>query len=716
MPSTVPVKCEPGAFSWLRSQSWPPAVLMVAAVALCYWNSLSTPFLFDDAGAVVNNPTIRRLASWDVLAPPADGSTTTGRPVVNFSYALNYAISGENAWSYHALNVAIHALAALALFGIVRRTLRPSCRSLLAGDLSRSGAASRAAGAGSGSATPSPASRLLQDEPSLLAFVIALLWAVHPLQTESVVCVAQRTESLCGLFFLLTLYCFIRGVQQSAIGGNNLWLSLSFLACLLGMATKEVMVTAPLLVLLYDRTFLAGNFGAAWRLRRRFYAALAGTWLLLAWLVWRGSGARGASAGLGLGVSSWTYLLQQCEAIVLYLRLSIWPHPLVLDYGTAVVHSLAEVWWQGIVVLTLLGVTVWALIKKPRTGFLGAWFFLILAPSSSVLPLVTQTMAEHRMYLPLAAVIAFLVLGVHSRLRRPAPLFTFTFTLTLAVSLGLMTAARNRDYRDAVTIWTDTVTKYPQSARAHENLAVALLRLGHPAEADHHFARAVALQPGYVTAHYDWGAALLDQGRVQEAIAELQTAVRLAPEHADARVNLGNALVRAQRAAEAIPHYEAALQLRPAADAHYDLGLALVGSGRAGDAAEEFRAALQLDPNLPEAHYQLARLADAAGQPADAERQYAETLRLAPDHAAAHAGLGLLLARSERLEPAAGHFRAVLRLQPANADAHANLGNVLLLQGQAREAIACYENALRLRPDDARFRESLQLARESLHQ
>ena len=700
MPSTVPVKCEPGAFSWLRSQSWPPAVLLVAAVTLCYWNSLSTPFLFDDAGAVVNNPTIRRLATWDVLVPPADGSTTTGRPVVNFSYALNYAISGENAWSYHILNVVIHALAALALLGIVRRTLAESV-----------GAQTSCALAdGRSQAAPLPA------DATWLALAIALLWAVHPLQTESVVCVAQRTESLCGLFFLLTLYCFIRGGQQSAIGGSNRWLSLSLVACLLGMATKEVMVTAPLLVLLYDRTFLAGSFGVAWRQRRRYYIALAGTWLLLAWLVWRGRGARGASAGWGLGISPWTYLLQQCEAVVLYLRLSVWPHPLVLDYGTAVVHSLAEVWWQGIVVLAMLGATIWAVIRKPQIGFLGAWFFLILAPSSSVIPLVTQTMAEHRMYLPLAAVIALLVLGVRSRLRRPAPLFPFpfTFTLALAFPLGLMTAARNRDYRDAVTIWTDTVTKYPQSARAHENLAVALLRLGHPAEADHHFARAVALQPGYVTAHYDWGAALLDQGRVQEAIAELQTAVRLAPEHADAQVNLGNALVRAQRAAEAIPHYAAALRLRPAADAHYDLGLALVGSGRAGEAAGEFQAALQLDPNLPEAHYQLARLADAAGQLADAERHYTETLRLASDHAPAHVGLGLLLARSGRLEPAAGHFRAVLRLQPANADAHANLGNVLLLQGRAREAIACYENALRLRPDDARFRESLQLARESL--
>jgi tetratricopeptide (TPR) repeat protein len=711
------------------------AACLVGGVALAYWNSLHAPFLFDDAGAVVNNPTIRRLASWDVLTPPADGSTTTGRPVVNFSYALNHAISGEDVWSYHALNVAIHALAALTLLGVVRRTLTgPVLRG-------RFGAA----------AGP-------------LAFLTALLWALHPLQTESVVCIAQRTESLCGLFFLLTLYCFLRGVNcQEQLGSPSTgsghspsdsmacherrptagveWFILSILACLLGMGTKEVMVTAPLIVLLYDRTLLssrvAGGFGVAWRQRRGYYIALAGTWLLLAWLVLRSSGARGASAGFGLGISSWTYLLQQCEAIVRYLKLSVWPHPLVLDYGTGVVHSVADVWWQGIVVLALLGATIWALIRKPVAGLLGAWFFLILAPSSSVIPLVTQTMAEHRMYLPLAAVIALFVTGLYSLLRPrdfPAgptisehrsrfsqslvPSFPAALVLLLAIAaalgFGLMTVARNRDYRDAVTIWTDTVTKYPVSARAHNNLAVAFQQLGNMAEADIHFARAVALQPDYVTAHYDWGVALLDQGRVADAIAQFAAAVRLAPEHADAQVNLGNALVRAQRAVEAVPHYEAALRMRPAADAHYDLGVALVETGRAEEAAREFRAALQLNPNLPEAHYQLARLADAAGQLADAERRYTETLRLAPDHAAAHARLGLLLARSGRLAPAAEHFRAVIRLQPGDADAHANLGNVLLLQGQAREAIAQYEEALRLRPDDARTRDNLQLARESL--
>jgi tetratricopeptide (TPR) repeat protein len=675
--------------SRLSVQHWLAVTGLVVAVSLVYWNSLGAPFLFDDTGAVVHNPTIRHLASAAVLNPPSDGSTTTGRPLVNFSFAVNYALSGERVWSYHALNVAIHALAALTLMGLVRRTLRTAVLR------ERFGPA-----AGS------------------LGFVTALLWALHPLQTESVVCIAQRTESLCGLFYLLTLYGFVRGADSPPASGAVLppasgpraWFACSVISCLLGLATKEVAATAPLLVLLYDRTFLAGSFAAAWQRRWKYYSALACTWLLLAWLVLRSGGARGVAAGFGLGISWWNYLLQQCEALVLYLKLSFWPHPLVLDYGTQVAHSAADVWWQGILVLGLLAATLRALWKKPAAGFAGAWFFVILAPSSSVVPLVTQTMAEHRMYLPLAAVIALVVLAAYDRSGSRA-----TWLLAMvAVGFGFLTVARNHDYRDVVAIWSDSAAKYPLNARAHNNLAWALLPQGKTAEANAHFARAVALQPGYVSARYNWGVALLDQGRVAEAIAQFEAAVTLAPNHADAHVNLGNALMQVQRAAEAIPHYEAALRLGPGPDVHYDLGVALSETGRPAEAAGQLRTALQMNPQLPEAHYQLARLAEKAGQPAEAEQHYRDTLRLAPEHLAAHRNLGLLLAHSERLAEAAGHFQTVIQLEPGDADAHANLGNVLLLQGRTREAIARYEESLHLRPDDPRTRENLQLARESL--
>lgn len=663
---------------------WLPAVALVVAVVLAYANSLRAPFLFDDAGAVLGNATIRDLGSLAIFHPPTDGSTTTGRPVVNVSFALNYALGGENVVGYHAVNLAIHALAALTLFGLLRRT-------------PRFGSGDRA-------------------QSSLLAWFAALLWALHPLQTESVTCVAQRTESLCGLFYLLTLYGFVRAEGLPASGQpasappRRRWLGVSLLACLLGMATKEVMVSAPLVVLLYDRTFVAGSFAAAWRRRRAYYVLLGATWLLLLWLVTRAEGARGASAGFGLGVSWWTYFLKQAEALVLYLRLSLWPYPLVLDYGTAVTRSAAEVAGQGSIVLALLAATGWSLWRRPVLGFAGAWFFLILAPSSSVVPLVTQTVAEHRMYLPLAALVGLFVVLVQRRLAAHSA----WLLAACALACGAATVLRNHDYRDAVSIWADTAARCPTNPRAHNNLALTLIEAGRPAEAHDHYARAVALDPGYVSARYNWGVTLLASGRLPEAATQLEAAVRLAPLHGDAALNLGSAFVRLGRPAEAVPLFERALARRPAADAHYNLAVALAQTGRAADAAAHLHAALRLDARLPDAHYQLGRLAEQAGRPDEAERAYGQALQLDPAHLDAHRRLGLLCARAERLTPAAEHFRAVIRLAPADAAAHANLGNVLLLAGQPREAIAHYEAALRLRPDDTGVRENLRVARDAL--
>ncbi len=359
------------------------ACLIVLTTIAAFSNIFDCPFVFDSKYAIIKNTTIQQLwPIWVPLSPPNQhGETVTGRPMLNLSLAVNYAISGFDTWSYQAMNLAIHATAALLLFGILRRTM------LLPLQKSRWGAA----------AVP-------------LAFAVALLWAIHPLQTESVTYTVQRAESLVGLFYFLTLYCFIRGAESSK---RRLWHIRSALACLLGMASKEVMVSAPLVVLLYDRTFLSVSFREAWRRRRGYYLALGGTWLLLAALV-AAAGNRGGSAGLNSGVPWWPYLCTQFGAIVHYLRLCAWPYPLVMDYGPVLAKQASEIVPYA-VVLALLGLaTLAALWRWPKIGFLGAWFFLILAPTSSVVPVATQTIAEHRMYLPLAAVLTAVALAAYS--------------------------------------------------------------------------------------------------------------------------------------------------------------------------------------------------------------------------------------------------------------------------------------------------------------
>lgn len=629
-----------------RWPAWAPWLLAVLVIGL-YAPTLSFPYVFDDAEAVVNNASLRHWRT--AFAPPPDGGTTTGRPLLNASFALTQWLGRGAPWAHRLGNVLLHAAAAGMLFAVGRRTL--------------------ALAAGADRANPGAAA------PAALA--LALVWAVHPLQTESVTGIAQRSEVLCGVLLLAVLLAFLRGVAAEAPGASRRWLGVSVGACAAGMAAKEVMAVAPLLVLLHDRTFVAGSFAAAWRARRGYYLALAATWLVLAGLLAAGGGTRGVSAGLGLGVSPWHYLLTQAGALVHYDRLVFWPHPLVVDYGTGVVTAWTDVGWQSLVVVAALAGTGWALVRRPRIGFLGAWFFLLLAPSSSVIPLVAQTVAEHRMYLPLAAVLAAAGLAAGrwggARLAGPG-------LVVVTAAAATLTVMRNEDYRTPLALWMRTVADYPENPRAHLNLGVEQQRAGRPAEALMCFEAALARRPDYVAAWYGAGSVLLELGRVDEAVVRLREAVRLGPAHADAQLALGNALVRAGEAVAALPHYVEAARLRPAADVSFNLGLALESLGRRAEAEAAWREAVRQDPGL----------------------------------VVAHRRLGLQAARAGRLAEAGEHFAAIVRVEPADAEALANLGNVRLLQGRAAEAVGLYEQVLRLRPGDARVLENLAVARQAL--
>jgi tetratricopeptide (TPR) repeat protein len=237
----------------------------------------------------------------------------------------------------------------------------------------------------------------------------------------------------------------------------------------------------------------------------------------------------------------------------------VWPYPLVVDYGTDVVTSASDVLPQALFLLSLVAGTLVALRRRPVAGFVGCWFFVLLAPSSSVIPLVGQTVAEHRMYLPLVSVIVLIVVGVHSLAGRAGPIIY----LLLATTLGVMTLLRNTDYRSELSIWQDTVTHRPDNPRAQYNLGLTLAREGRDAEAINHYEEALRLQPNYPKVRNNLGIALANSGRISEAIANFTELLRLDPNDADAHNNLGSALAQSGRMADAIEHFQAALRLQP---------------------------------------------------------------------------------------------------------------------------------------------------------
>ncbi len=620
------------------------AALLIAAAGLAWAGSFHGAFVLDDMPAITENPTIRHFGT--AFSPPADGQTVSGRPLVNLSFALNWAIGGESVTGYHALNLAIHVLAGLVMFGLARRTLL----------------------------SPTLATRFT-SRATPLAGAIAACWMLHPLQTESVTYISQRAESLAGLWLLFTLYAAARGAachplnDQRPQGAAAWWNIIAVGACLLGMASKEIMFAAPILVLLHDRAFFAGTFRGALRGRPWLYGGLASTWLLLGWLVWH-TGNRGSTAGFGLGISPWHYLLTQCGAIVQYLRLVVWPAPLVLDYGFATVGSPTAVWWQGLTLLGLFVAALCALARCPPWGFLGAWFFLLLAPSSSILPVATQTIAEHRMYLPLAAVIAAGVIGWWSATER----HIWLGTAAVCAALGTLTAARNASYHSAIAIWQDTVAKRPGNARAFGELANALLHAKRIDDALAAYETALRLLPNFPKAHHNYAGALANAGRLDEAAAQYKLAIAQQPSLAEAQYGLGNVRREQGRLADALAGYEAAIRLRPDfAFAHNNAANLLANLGRTDEALQHFAAAARAQPDFPDAEYNWGNLLARTGRLADAVPHYEAALRLAPDFVAAHENFGVTLVNLGRVTDGIRELETAQRLAPERGSIRAAL-------------------------------------------
>ncbi len=528
------------------------AAMILAAGAWAYAPSYGGVFVLDDTRAIVQNPTIRALWPPSIPLSPPSETTVAARPLANLSFAVSYAFGpaavaeaagtvgpagapiAMETTAFHAGNLLIHLAAALALFGVVRRTLE-----------------SPRLPATVGVAAP------------WLALTIAIIWVVHPLQTAAVTYVVQRVESLMGLFYLLTLYCAIRAAGDSS---RCLWTGTAIVCCACGMATKEVMVTAPIVVALWDRLFGVPGPSGTGRARWPLLAGLAATWLVLGILVF--SEHRESSVSLAPAVV-WSYLLTQAGVVLHYLRLAFVPAPLCLMYDWPLATSIGTVAWQSALLIALGVVTAVAVVRRQPAGFLGAWFFLILAPSSSVLPIVTEVTAEHRMYLPLAAVIAAVVTGAfllggrvlgHSKAARAVWVVA---VIIVAGSLGVETRARNRVYWSADGLWQDTVDKRPTDVRSRVGYADMLSSAGRLAEAEAQLRAAVELAPRDALASENLGSVLAQQHKLDAAIPYFKAALAVHPDHFQAHRSLAGIYAIQRQDRLAVQHYEQTLAALP---------------------------------------------------------------------------------------------------------------------------------------------------------
>jgi protein O-mannosyl-transferase len=567
------------------------AAAIVFIGGLVYSNSFAGRFIFDDR-TILEDASIRQLwPPWTAMFSP----NNVARPVIGLTFAINYQISGLEVWSYHLLNLLIHLLAALALFGIVRRAL------LSERMRQRFGTAA-----------------------TVLAASVALVWAVHPLQTQSVTYIVQRGESLMGLMYLATLYAVIRAAQST----SKRWIVAAVVACAVGMATKPVMATAPIIALLFDVIFISGSLKTSLRRRWALYATLGSTWIILAATI---AAPTPADWSVGFKMKSLMpleYLQTQFGVITHYLRLALWPDALVLDYAWPVARTASAIIPFAAIIISLIAATLWALVRRPAVGFLGAWFFLILAPTSSLMP-IADLAFEHRMYLPLAAVVALCIIGAYrighefiarftqsAAQRKQIGQFVGAGALAVIVAaLASSTFLRNTYYQSEIVMWADIVKKRPANARAHNNLGMFLAERGQYAEALAHFDEACRLNPDDALAKNNLALTLANQGRVSEAIPLYLDALQRKPDYTDAHFNLGRALVAQGDLEAAKAHFIDTVKLDPTyGEAYFGWAMALKKQGRAAEAVEPLSRAIELRPNWAEALNELSLILAAQAE------------------------------------------------------------------------------------------------------
>lgn len=562
---------------------------LVSIVLLAFSNSFKGEFFFDDSTAILGNPYITHI--WPLSdafsAPPR--TTNSGRPIACFSLALNYQFAGYQVAGYRAFNVLVHLGCSLLLFGLSRRALT----ALTTGRL-------KSAAIG-------------------IAVSIAALWALHPLNTVLVNYISQRCELLSNFFILLTLYCSARAFESPR---RLPWFIAASLACALGVGSKEVAVVAPLLVLLFERAFYRNSYASVVRTSWPLYIGLSISWILGAALI-----AQGATAD-GAGYSKWgpwIYLVSQTESILLYLKLIAWPFVLCFDYGLPPAPGFSAAWTSFSIVVLLGAATVWAVLFRPALGFCLASFFLLLAPSSSVVPL-PDIAVEYRVCLAMAGILAAAVVGAHegllkANLSRTAP----ALLCILCAIFAFTTYMRNKDYHSSLSIWSDAARKQPRNARSHANAGVAIAQQGDLVSAEKALRQALALDPDLAAGHMNFAAFLAMQGKVREALPHFVRACELSPSNYLAAFNLGNAFSDLKQSDSALVAYRKAIELNPAFhDAWLNLGIELFSRKEFPSALQALSQANTLNPQHSNAHLMRGRTLLALNQ-VDTARQAFQT-------------------------------------------------------------------------------------------
>ena len=580
--------------------SWFAFILIGFSVLIIYSNVYKSPFTFDDRPRIVENKTIRNVSNY-----LSSGRLLEPRAVVDLTFALNYKFGKLNVFGYHLINILIHIINSFLVYFLVFAILKQRPESTTSYNHSISGSSDVSIGA--------------------LALFAAMIFAVHPIQTQAVTYIAQRYASMAAMFYMGSMLCYIyaRTFQRRSTDqpGHKLHISglyiLSIGCGILAFLSKQNTATLPGAILLVEYVFIDRTW-QGWKKKIPWFVLAFTGWLLIILFV---SGLfSGTFGGRNLledvssltketaTVSRWNYLFTQFNVLVIYIRLLFFPVNQNLDY----MYPFKAGFFDGltplafIFLLFIAGLGIWNIKRRPVVTFGIFFFFITLSVESSIIP-IKDALFEHRLYLPMFGfgfVVSYLMLHYLSNNKSLA----LVLLLSIILFLGAATYRRNMVWQDEVTLWSDVVAKSPQNYRAHHSLGFGLKKQGRTKEAIEQYLQALRIKPEYVDAHNNLGVALFEQGRTKEAIEQYLQALRIKPEFEGAHNNLGNAFSKQGRMKEAIEQYLQALRINPDFErAHNNLGVALARTGSIKMAIYHFQEALRINPDSVPAKNNLKR-------------------------------------------------------------------------------------------------------------
>lgn len=656
-----------GGRSWTRD--WLPGLALLAMTLIAYGRVLHAGFIWDDEMHVTQNPAI--------VGPLGLADIWTSRaaryfPLTLTTFWVEHALWGLKPLPYHLVNVLVHGSCAILLW------------------------------------------RALRGMRVRGAWLGAALWALHPVQAETVAWITELKNTQSCLFYLLAVIFFVRWLRaegQDSPGSRPWDYALVLASAAMAMASKSSTVVLPL-VLCACAWWMSGRW------RWRYLTALLPVFLMSI-----------ASSALSLWTQhlegandpAWARALPERIAVAgnvawFYIGKLLWPSPLVFIYPRWHVD-----WTHAAAYLpSAAACAALAILWLNRGGRLRPVFFSFVYYLLALLPVLGLAdqyfwrysfVGDHFQYLASIGPLALAGAAITTALRNPRkgmPVLAPLCCGALLAALAVMTARECPKYHDSESLWRSTIAANPGAWMAHNNLGAVLMHSGRVDEAVEHFRRSLELQPGNAAAHANLADALFRVGRTDEALMHFGKALELDPGNIATETDLGVALLQLGRIEEAISHLQRALGTNPGfAKARSNLGTAYLQEGRADEAAAQFNEALAADPGNFATITDLGTAYVQKGQMEKAEAEFERALQINPDFASALTNLGNVLQLRGRIDEAVARYERALRVEPNSAVTHNNLANALLKRGRYEDAIAHFRRALEIRPNYTEARRGL---------